>query len=40
MMKSPDKFHTISRLPLHPDGLVLAVSLVSLAMAIGSTLLG
>lgn len=35
-MKSP----VLSRLLTHPDGLVLAVSLLSLALTIGSTLLG
>ena len=35
-MKSP----AFARLLSHPDGLVLAVSLVSLALTIGSTLLG
>lgn len=35
-MKSP----AFARLLAHPDGLVLAVSLVSLVLTIGSTLLG
>jgi hypothetical protein len=34
------KPHPFSRLLAHPDNLVLTVGLVSLALAIGSTLLG
>jgi hypothetical protein len=34
------KTHSLTRLLPHSDGLVLAVSLISLILAIGSTLLG